>query len=98
MPRYRQKMLFPIHHPKPRPAPKLDHDEVAELIRREYRRPDGSPISEVDADHWAGVFLHHLRFEPGPMWMPPRPRKRPERPTAERLRGFLGVETDWIRT
>lgn len=93
----RQRLLFPIHWPKQRPLPKLDHDQIVALIRQEWRKPDSSIITDSEANHWTSSILHHLRFEPGPIWMPPKPRKRPERPTAERIRSFLSVETDWIK-
>lgn len=95
--RERQRLLFPLHDPKPRPLPKITEDEATELIGREWRKPDGQPIPEEQARHWAGVFLHHLRYEPTPMWMAPKLRRQPERPTAKRLREFLGIETDWLR-
>ena len=93
----RQRYIFPIRFPKPKPLPKLDHAEAATTIRLEWRRPDGTPITAADADHRASVFLHHLRFDPAPGWTPPKPRRRPERRTAERLRSFLTVETDRAR-
>jgi hypothetical protein len=55
-----------LDFPKSKPLPKLDHAEAAATIRREWRRPDGTPIPAADADHRASVFLHHLRHEPGP--------------------------------
>ena len=93
----RQKMLFPIHEPKPRPLPRLNQDQAAALIQKNWRLEDGSPIPSELADRWAGLFLHHLRYEPGPNWMTPKLRSRPDRPTAPRLYGFIGVETDWVR-
>ena len=95
--RERQRLLFPLHWPKPRPLPKLGHDQIVDLIQGEFKKLDGSAIDESEANHWTSSILHHLRFEPGPIWMPPRPRKRPEMATAVRVRSFLAVETDWIR-
>jgi hypothetical protein len=99
MPRHRerQRFLFPIHDPKPRPLPKVTEAEGAALIVRDWRQADGSPISADQAGHKVFLFLRHLKYEPGPLWMTPRLRKRPERPTARRLYGYLAVETDWVR-
>jgi hypothetical protein len=96
--RERQRLLFPLHDPKPRPLPKIDLDEATALICREWRLPDGQPILEETAWSWASDFLRHLRYEPGPLWSKPRLRRRPERPTAKRLNEFLSVETDWLHT
>jgi hypothetical protein len=95
--RERQGLLFALHEPRPRPLPKLNEVEAAELICREWRKPDGQPVGEEQARHWATVFLHHLRYEPAPLWAPPKLRKRPDRPTAKRLNEFLAIETDWLR-
>ena len=67
------------------------------LILAEWQQPDGTPITGAQAEHWASVFLRYLEYEPQPLWMEPKRRKRSERPTAERLRRFVGLETDWER-
>lgn len=95
--RERQRMLFPIHYPKPRPLPKITEAQAAEIIRRDWRMPDGSAISQEQAEHWACTFIHYLKYEPGRISLGLRPRKRPERPTEKRMTEFLSVETDWVR-
>jgi hypothetical protein len=95
--RLRQRFLFPIHDPKPKPLPKVTEAEGAALIVRDWRKADGSPIPADQAGHQVFLFLRHLKYQPAPLWMEPRPRKRPERPTARRLYEFVAVETDWIR-
>ena len=94
--RERQRLFFPLHWPKPRPLPKITEDEAAALIVRGWRKADGSPIPIDQAGNWAFLCLRHLNYEPLPLWMEPRLRRRPERPTAKRLYEFLSVETDWI--
>ena len=58
-------------------------------------KPDGTLISEEEACSWAWTFFLYLAYEPGSR--PPRPRTRPERPTAERLDRFTQLERDWVR-
>jgi hypothetical protein len=80
-------------NPRPRPPPRI----TEEVIVGRWQYTDGSPIPAERARHWAFLFFFHIRHEPTPDWLPPRPRKRPERPTAVRLEEFLGLETDWVR-
>jgi hypothetical protein len=87
----------PHRAPRPRPLPRITEEEAAAIILHRWQRADGSPIPEEQARHWALLFAFHLKYEPTPDWLPPRARRRPERPTAERLEEFLGLETDWIR-
>jgi hypothetical protein len=87
----------PRRAPRPRPLPRITDEEAAAIILSRWPRAEGSRISEEQAKHWAFLFLFHLKYEPTPNWLPPRARTRPERPTAERLEEFLGLETDWIR-
>jgi hypothetical protein len=98
-PRYRQRLLFPLHDRKSRPTrlPRITEDQAAEMIIRNWHHEDGSPITEEQAWHWAWLFHHHLAYELTPAWITPRRRRRPERPTAERLQRFISLETDWIR-
>ena len=65
------------------------------LIRRDWMKPDGTLISEEEARSWAWTFFLHLKYEPGSR--PPRPRVRPESPTAERLDRFTQLERNGIR-
>jgi hypothetical protein len=83
--------------PRPRPLPRITEEEAAAIIVGRWQHADGSPIPAEKARHWAFLFFLHIRHEPTPDWLPPRPRRRPERPTAVRLEGFLGLETDWVR-
>jgi hypothetical protein len=76
-------------------VPRITEEEAAALIRRHWMKPDGTLISEEEARLWAWTFFLHLKYEPGSM--PPRPRTRPERPTAERLDRFTQLERDWVR-
>jgi hypothetical protein len=64
-------------------VPKITEEEAAALIRRNWMKPDGTPLSEGEARRWAWTFFLHLKYEPGSR--PPRLRTQPERPTAERL-------------
>ena len=64
------------------------------LIRRDWMKPDGTPISEEEARSWAWAFFLDLKYEPGSR--PPKPRTRLERPTAARPGGFLQLERDWV--
>jgi hypothetical protein len=83
--------------PRPRPLPRITEEEAAAIIVGRWRDADGSRIPAEKARHWAFLFFFHIRHEPTPDWLPPRLRKRPERPTAVRLEEFLGLETDWVR-
>ena len=83
--------------PRPRPLPRITEEEAAAIIVGRWRDADGSRIPAEKARHWAFLFFFHIRHEPAPDWLPPRPRRRPERPTAVRLEEFLGLETDWER-
>jgi hypothetical protein len=86
------------HRPRrPRPLPKITEAEAAALICGRWRQADGTPIGEDRAARWTLLFFYHLRCEPTPDRLPPRPRTRPGRPTAERLEAFLALETDWVR-
>ena len=58
--RERQRLLFPLRWPRPRPAPKLGHDQIVALIRDEWRKPDGTQIAEDEGAHRASSILHHL--------------------------------------
>jgi hypothetical protein len=40
------------------------------LIRRDWMKPDGTPISEEEAGAWATTFFFHLRYEVDPIWKP----------------------------
>jgi hypothetical protein len=84
-------------HPIRKRVPRITHEEAVVLIRRNWMKPDGTLISEEEARVWASTFLFHLRYEVGPIWKPPKPRTRPERPTAERLDRFTQLERDWVR-
>lgn len=90
----RQRFLFSIHWPKPKPLPKLNADQAADHIQRTWRLPDGSPIPLATAQHWASTALFHFAYERAPIGHPPKLRTRPERPTAHRIDSFLLVETD----
>jgi hypothetical protein len=76
-------------------VPKITQEEAAALIRRDWMNADGTHLTEVEARSWAWTFFLHLTYEPGSR--PPKPRARPERPTAERLDRFTQLERDWIR-
>jgi hypothetical protein len=55
----------------------------------------GRPPTEEEARSWTWTFFLHPTYEPGSR--PPKPRTRPERPTAERLDEFTMLERDWVR-
>ncbi|MHC5537932.1 hypothetical protein ACYOEI_06840 [Singulisphaera rosea] len=95
----RQLLLFEITYRKSKPnrLPGINETQAAEIIAKEWRMLNGSLVPEDQASYWASQFFRCMRFEPIPIWMPPKPKKRPERPTAERLRRFIGLETDWVR-
>jgi hypothetical protein len=78
-------------------VPRITYEEAGALIRRDWMKPDGTLISEEEAGAWASTFLFNLRHETGPLWRPPVPRTRPERPTAERLDRFTQLDCDWVR-
>jgi hypothetical protein len=75
--------------------PKITHEEAVALIRRNWMKPDETLLTEKEARSSAWTFFLHLAYEPGSM--PPKPRTRPERPTAERLDRFTQLERDWVR-
>ena len=83
--------------PRPRPLPRITEEEAAAIIVGRWPHADGSPIPAEKARHWAFLCFFHIRHEPTPDWLPSRPRRRPERPTAVRLEEVLGLETDWVR-
>jgi hypothetical protein len=76
-------------------VPKITQEEAAALICRDWMKPDGTLLTDEEARVWAWTFFIHLAYEPGSR--PPKPRRRPERPTAERLDRFTLLERDWIR-
>src|SRR5690242_14516857 len=83
--------------PRPRPPRRITEEEAAAIIIGRWQYADGTPIREEQARRWAFLFLFHIRYQPTPDWLPPRPRTRPGRPTALRLEEFLGLETDWVQ-
>ena len=94
----RQLLLFETTYRKSKPKrlPRINEAQAAELIAKEWRTPDGAEISSPRAWEWGCLFIFHLTYERRP-GLPAMRRKRPERPTAERLRRFIGLETDWVR-
>jgi hypothetical protein len=64
-------------NPRPRPLPRITEEEAAAIIVGRWQHADGSPIPAEKARHWAFLFFFHIRHEPTPDWLPPRPRRRP---------------------
>src|SRR5205085_2428132 len=82
---------------EPRPLPKINETETAAFILGRWQHADGTPIPGDQATQSAFLFHHHLKYQPVPAWLPPRPRTRPGRPTARRLEEFLAFEADRVR-
>jgi hypothetical protein len=76
-------------------VPRITEEQAALLIRRNWMKPDGTPLTGEEARSWAWAFFLHLTSEPGSR--PPKPRTQTERPTAERLDRFTQLERDWTR-
>ena len=95
--RERQLLLFEITYRKSKPKrlPRINEDQAAEIIAKEWRMPDGTEISPGRAWEWGCLFFFCLTHERRP-GQPPMRKKRPERPTAERLLRFIRLETDWV--
>ena len=75
-------------------VPKINEDQAAALIRRNWQNADGSELSEDQAQHWVHRWWVHLHWEPT---MPPRNvsgRSAPRRSNSTISRGWNGTGCD----
>jgi hypothetical protein len=81
----------------PRREPRLNTtEECIAIIRHARMTADGRPIPRSRAEDAALHFLHHCTYEPGNLIHRMRTRRRPIKPTAERLLHSVDLNTDWV--